>query len=342
MASFISQHIEQIADPFQLLKDIDRIIERPYVTFPWLKGVQPDKKARFDDFIGLIKLHMPALLQGPFTADKLQPVEENKSWDDYVFSIYEIVSKRTAPNMITLIRARNALADEFNRTKAMTAQGVNELKKQFTNFLEVAIVGGGLITALQNIYGLLRVIPMIVQKTTGQFIDKAELIARISDKTTQKLLTRIMVLNSTTMSALINILWQKPVKSLAEAKDKFDNYEDIYDLILLTVHSPITRLYHPDNFQLKDGGIDLNASGEHYYQAAEKLHQEDKTGGCPAIQVDGAIEGVCRLVGKIINLIPDDRFNELIKAPRISYETIRQQVNSDVEVAVRDRRKQRV
>ena len=343
MASFISKHIEQISDPLQVVRDVDRIIERPYVTFPWLKTLAPDKKKRFDEFVDLIKMHMPALLQDAFTPDKLQPVEENKTWDNYVSSIYNIAGKRTSPNMIKLVSARNDLVDEYSNKGQFSVQGIQELKNQFTKFLEVGIVSGGLLTAFQNIYGLLRVIPILVERAGGEFVNKTELIARITDKATQKLLKKIMVLNSVTMSALINILWQKPVRSEAEAKEKFDCYEEIYDLALLSVHSPTTRLYHPGNFELTEGGgIDFNASGKYYYEAAEKLKIEEKTGGCPAIQVDRAIEGVCNLVGKIINLIPDERFKELIEAPRTSYETIRRQVNSDMDVAVRDRERLRL
>jgi hypothetical protein len=349
MTSFISRYVNGIKDPLSLLQQVDGIARHPNALFTWLEKLLPDKRERYKEFASLIRIHMRPLLQDEFAPDNFQPLEENKSWDDYITSIDKIIKKTSKPHTTTLLDARDDLIKEILRTGRASVQKFDKLKKQFTNFLEVSSVRGGLNTAFNNIYGLLRVIPILAEQATGNVIDKADLIAQITGKTTQRLLKKIMVLSSLAMNALVNILWQRPVESEAEAKEKFDTYLNIFDLALLSFHSPTTRLYHHRNFELKSDGLDFNKSGEYYYQAADKLHKEEKVGGCPAIQVDdlrvdgpqsneeSATAALCQLVGRIINLIPDQRFKELIEAPRTDYDTIRRQVNRDTDKAMAER-----
>ncbi len=339
--NFISQFLQNINDPRQLLMCINEVVEDPSIVFTRLTQILPNKRSRFNQYKDLIRLHMPAILQKEFKASNFLPRSESNNWDSYVKSINNVMAENAPESFVSLVDAANALSVDIEK-KPPILEKFDALKKQFANLLEITIIHGGLATSFQNIYGLLRVIPILAQESSDKLIDKAKLITCITSKTTQRFLKKIMVLNSHTMNALVNILWQKPVADIDDARDKFRAFDDTTDLASLSLHSANTMLYHPDNFELKDDGIDFNRSGEYYYKAAAELVQEERTGGCPAIAVDDlqtegkfdsgdATEVVCKLVGQIINLIPDERFNELIKAPRTNYETIRLNIKNDFE-----------
>ncbi|TWW09324.1 hypothetical protein E3A20_15460 [Planctomyces bekefii] len=210
--SFIRNYIETLSrDHRSFLQEIPLLLERRFL-FDNLSKMEPKKIKRFNDFVELIKLHMPKLVKDSFTPEHLKPKQNMSSWDEFILSPFEPRD--------SLYEEVDTLSKDFiaeSKQNKINNRKFNKFKEKIIEFLEVGSVKAGLNTALANIWGLLRVIPILVKNQTGDLIDKAKFISILKGKNTQTLLRKIMSMNIFAMNGLFNILHQKPVSTKEEA-----------------------------------------------------------------------------------------------------------------------------
>ena len=103
----------------------------------------------------------------------------------------------------------------------------------------------------------------------------------------------------------------------------------------------MNKLFHPGNFMLTDeGGLDFSESGDNYYKVAQEIKPEptskqtpEQALGCPFKFIPGGLNKLCDHLGRVIELIPDEQFNQLIASDQMNYAVIRTGFNEEYEVA---------
>jgi hypothetical protein len=91
----------------------------------------------------------------------------------------------------------------------------------------------------------------------------------------------------------------------------------------------MNKLFHPGNFRLSvNGGLQLNESGDKYFNAVTYLFPEQAL-GCPALRVSGSINELLKHLEKVIKLILNEKFTKLIRRSNISNDDIRKGFNQE-------------
>jgi hypothetical protein len=121
--------------------------------------------------------------------------------------------------------------------KNLRASASNEtkLKECVIDWLEISTVVSGLNTALNYLFGFLRVIPILLKKESNEDITKDQLISTLRNQDTINLLVKLMKINTSTLNVLQNILWQKPVETIEDALEKLNNYNGFNALASMRV-----------------------------------------------------------------------------------------------------------
>ena len=135
-------------------------------------------------------------------------------------------------------------------------------------------------------------------------------------------------MNIFAMNGLFNILHQQPVSTKEKALQTLYRFMPAQILTSLSFFTQYTTLFNPENFSISDNGVSFNNSGRLYFDAAEELLNLEKAEGCPALRAGPEVmNGLFKMVEDMINLIPDDKYEELIKAPNIEEEEILDEIS---------------
>ena len=304
------------------------------------REILPDKSERHEEFKRLINIHMPELYEGPFKPENLKPSDNVRSWDKYVISNPYLQGNYPREQFCQQLEKIN-LNFQANR---ITDNDLSSLKDSFSKWIEIDCVRSGVHTAFSFIFGLLRVIPILWKQKEQQHITKEGLIEILKHKKTRALLAKAMSITISALLRLQNVLWQKPVLNKKEARGNLVDYE-LGPLNFMDAFTKMNKLFHPGNFMLTDdGGLDFSESGDNYYDVAQEQNPEqtpkqtpeqapEKALGCPFKFVQGGLIELFDHLERVIQLIPDEQFNQLIASNPTSYQEIIEGFNQEYAVA---------
>ncbi len=307
--NFVETHLKSL-DAEALLALADEFITGDPEFLKRAKKIEPDKQSRFDHYKKeIIRERMAEVLDKNFSALTFaKQVSSAKSWDDFIVSC-------------SLVDEQYKLFDSFKTfftnarecfQKDRASLDLDQLRKFLQDYFEKGIVSSGIRTALVNAFGLLRVIPMLMNTP---IVSKSQFKSFVSNQGFAALLMKFAALHSNSMMIFTENLYRSFTgEEQIFALDVESRKNSLQAADLLSKYSGHSKLFNPENFKLAKDTLSLSDIGQGFYDYADSLYKDCEKIGCPIIWIKEAMPTLIEHIAKIIDLIPDSTFTELVSS----------------------------